>query len=72
MAISSKMQEHDDQFFFEPSILNIGSKYNIKEEHRRIAFNYGICSTESGYDGKEENHGMLVLRIVTVKYPTMI
>ena len=67
IAISSKMQMHEDPFFFEPSILNIGSKYDIKVEHRQIAFNCGIRNPESGCDEKEENDGtMLVLRIVTV------
>ena len=69
LAISSKMQMHEDPFFFEPSILNIRTKYDITVEQRQLAFNYGMCNPESGDDGKEENDGMLVLRIVTVKHP---
>ena len=57
-----------DPFFFEPSTLNIHTKYDITVEPRQLAFNYGMCNPESGDDGKEENDGMLVLRIVTVKY----
>ena len=63
------MQMHEDPFFFEPSILNIRTKYDITVEQRQLAFNYGMCNPESGDDGKEENDGMLVLRIVTVKHP---
>ena len=69
LAISSKMQMHEDPFFFEPSILNIRTKYDITVEQLQLAFNYGMCNPESGDDGKEENDGMLVLRIVTVKHP---
>jgi hypothetical protein len=63
------MQMHEDPFFFEPSILNIRTKYDIVVEQRQLAFNYGMCNPESGDDVKEENDGMLVLRIVTVKHP---
>ena len=72
MAILSKMQMHEDPFFFEPpSILNIHTKYDIKVERRQLAFNYGMRNPRSGEDGKEENDGMLILRIVTVKYPVV-
>ena len=68
-TISSKMQVHvEDPFFFHASILSIRTKYNIKVEQRQLAFNYGMRNPKSGNDGKEENNGMLVLRIVTVKY----
>ena len=69
MAISSKMQMHEDPFFFKPSILNICTKYNVKVERRQLAFNYGMCNPKSGDDRKKENNGMKVLRIVTVKHP---
>ena len=62
------MQMHEDPFFLEPYILNIRKKYDITVEQLQIAFNYGMCNPESGDDGKEENDGMLVLRIVTVKH----
>ena len=60
---------HEDPFFFEPSSLNIRTKYDITVEQLQLAFNHGMCNPESGDDGKEENDGMLVLRIVTVKHP---
>ena len=60
---------HEDPFFFEPSILNIRTKFDITVEQRQLAFNYGMHNPESGDDGKEENDdGMLVLMIVTVKH----
>ena len=40
-------------------------------EPRQLALKYGMRIPESGDDGKEENDGMLVLRIVTVKYPSV-
>lgn len=60
---------HEDPFFFEPSILNIRTKYDITVERLQLAFNYGMCNPESGNDGKEENDGMLVLGIVTIRHP---
>ena len=71
MAILSKM--HEDPFFFKPSTLNIGTKYNITVEQRQLAFNYGMRNLEHRNDGKEENDGMLVvLRIETIKYPAVV
>ena len=52
LLISSKMQMHEDPFFFEPSILNIRTKYDITVEQRQLAFNYGMCNPESGDDRK--------------------
>ena len=69
VAISSKMQMHEDPFFLEPYILNIRKKYDITVEQLQLAFNYVMCNPESGDDGKEEDDGMLVLRILTVKHP---
>ena len=40
LDISSKMQMHEDPFFFEPSIPNIRTKYDITVEQRQLAFNY--------------------------------
>ena len=36
VAISSKMQMHEDPFFFEPSILNIRTKYDITVEQLKL------------------------------------
>ena len=72
VAILIKMQMHEDPFFFEPSILNIRTKHDMKVEQRQLillAFNYGMRNPESCNDGKEENVGILVLKIVTVKHP---
>ena len=69
MARPSLMHLHEDPFFFKQSILNICTMYDIKVEQRQLEFNYGMRNPESGDDGKEENDGMLVLKIVTVKYP---
>ena len=69
MAIPSKMQMHEDPFFFKPSILSICTKDDITVEQQQLAFNYVIRNPESGDDGKEENNSMLILRIVAVKYP---
>ena len=62
---------HEDPFFFKPSILNIRTKYDIAVEQRQLTFNHGMRNPESGDDGKEENDGMLVLMIVTIKHPTV-
>ena len=43
---------HEDPFFFKPSTLNIGTKYNITVEQRQLAFNYGMRNPESGDDRK--------------------
>ena len=66
---------HDeDPFFFEASILNICTKYDITVELRQPAFNYGRRNLESGNGGrkKENEDGMLVLMIVTVRYPAVV
>ena len=50
-----------DPFFFEPSTLNIHTKYNITVEPRQLAFKYGINNPErSVHDGTEENDNMLI------------
>ena len=71
MAFLSKMQMHEDPLFFEPSILYIHTKYNITVEQQQLTFNYGMRNPENGDGGKEENDGMLILRIVTVEYPAV-
>jgi hypothetical protein len=71
LAISIKMQMHEDPFFFEPSILNIRTKHDMKVEQRQLAFNFGMRNPKSCNDGKEENVGMLVLKLVTVKHPVV-
>ena len=48
------MQMQEDPIFFEPSILNILTKYDISVEQRQLAWNYGIHNPESGDDGKEK------------------
>jgi hypothetical protein len=62
---------HEDPFSFEASILNIRTKHDMTVEQRQLAFNYGMCNPESCDDGKGENNGMLVLKIVTVKHPAV-
>jgi hypothetical protein len=71
-AIYSKMQMHEDPFFFEPSILNIcTTKCDITVGLLQLAFNYGMRNLQSDNGGKEENDRMLVLMIVTIKYPAV-
>ena len=69
VAITSKMQMHKDPHFS----LSIYSQHTYKvrydSEKRQLAFKYEMRNPESGADdGKEENDGMLVLKIVTVKH----
>ena len=52
------MQMDKDPFFFEPSILNIRTKYDITLEQQQLAFNYKMRNPESCNGGKEENDGM--------------
>ncbi len=52
--------------FFEPSVLNIHTKLDVTMELQQLAFDYQL--RKSGDDGKEENDGMLILRIGTNKY----
>ena len=44
---------HGDPFFFEPSILNVRTKYDITVEQWQLAFNYGMCNPESGDDTRK-------------------
>ena len=57
------MQIYDDPFS------TYIQKQDITVEQRYLAFNHGMYNCESGDDMKEENDGMLVLRIGTNKYP---
>ena len=60
-------------FFETPTItLKIRTKYDITVKQRQLELIYGMRNPESGYDGNEENeNGMVILRIVTIKYPVV-
>ena len=67
MQMQMQMQEH--LFFFKLSTFNIHTKKDITvKQWQLFAFHHGLRNRESGNDGKDENVGMLVLRIVTIKY----